>query len=158
MISRIDNALFKKIIVVFWTIWWFVALWSDISGGLAHMGYLNATWARDANYAMLVRSLQMYPIPEWCALGLFIGILAWSLLSAVLFLVASVTMGKERKIWMRNVRRAFIVSLTYWFAFFIADQIIMNFDLEQNHMVQGGFQLLTFIALYLLPEPKSHSL
>ena len=32
----------------------------------------------------------------------------------------------------------------------------MNFQLEQNHMVQGGFQLLTFLALHLLPDEPSH--
>ncbi|MEP3278328.1 MAG: hypothetical protein ABJN26_00090 [Stappiaceae bacterium] len=47
---------------------------------------------------------------------------------------------------------AFIISLGLWFAFFLADQIFLKFDLEQNHMVQGGFQLLCFFALYVLTD------
>ena len=35
--------------------------------------------------------------------------------------------------------------------------MVMKFDLEENHMVQGGFELLTFSSLYLLPEDKNLS-
>ena len=56
--------------------------------------------------------------------------------------------------WKSRVNTAYVISLILWLAFFIADQIIMNFDEEQNHMVQGGFQLLTFIAIYWLPNKE----
>ena len=54
--------------------------------------------------------------------------------------------------WRERVNAAFIISLGLWFAFFISDQVVMMFDLEQNHMVQGGFQLLTFMAIHFLPD------
>ncbi len=51
-------------------------------------------------------------------------------------------------------KRIIVVFWALWWtlAFFISDQVVMMFDLEENHMVQGGFQLLTFIAIAYLPD------
>lgn len=113
---------------------------------------LNANWAPDTNYPFLVDSLKMYNVSSFLPALFFIGILAWSLLSTLSFCWASIGLLKTPSIWMHRAKIAFIISLTYWLAFFLADQAVMKFDLEENHMVQGGFQLLTFLALYLLPE------
>lgn len=152
MSAGINNTLFKKLIILFWTLWWLVALWTDVVGGLAHLAWLKAAWAPDTNYPFLVQSLNMYQPPTWLPPCLFIAILLFSLVSTGLFAWASLGLCCSKDIWMRRARFAFIVSLTYWLAFFLADQIVMKFDLEQNHMVQGGFQLLTFLALYILPD------
>ncbi len=151
-LSLMDN--FKKIIILFWTCWWIVALWTDVVGALSHLKMLNATWAPDTNYPFLVSSLKMYPLPTWMPAVFFVGILIWSLISTIAFCWASAGLRLEKAIWMRRAEYAFIISLSYWFAFFIADQLVMKFDLEQNHMVQGGFQLLTFLGLYIFPSAK----
>jgi hypothetical protein len=148
----IDNVLFKKMIIVFWTAWWLIALWTDVVGGLAHMHVLTASWAKDLNYPSLVQALSMYHVPSWLPACLFIGIVLWSLISTGLFFWTSVGLNRETKIWHRRAQYAFIISLAFWLAFFIADQLVMKFDLEQNHMVQGGFELLTYLMLYILPE------
>jgi hypothetical protein len=44
------------------------------------------------------------------------------------------------------------ISMSLWLVFFLSDQVVMMFDLEENHMVQGGFQLLTFMTIHLLPD------
>lgn len=148
---QLSNDTFKKIIILFWTFWWVIAFWTDIVGTLTHMGYLHATWAPDTNYPFLVSSLKMYDTPEWLNIILFIGILIWSLVAALVFCYASVSLNKSRAIWMHRAQIAFIVTISYWLAFFLADQMVMKFDLEENHMVQGGFEFLTYLGLYLLP-------
>jgi hypothetical protein len=150
----LHHLLFKKTIILFWTFWWLIALWTDIVGSLKHMRILSADWAPDLNYPSLVDSLKIYHLPFWFPVALFIIILLWSLLSAGLFCWASIGLYKPSRVWKKRAQNAFIVSLTYWLAFFIADQIVMKFDLEENHMVQGGFQLLTYLALYILPEKE----
>lgn len=152
MNNSIDNIVFKKIIILFWALWWAIAFWTDLVGGLVHIGILHASWAPDTNYPFLVESLKMYPLPTWIPPFLFLIIILWSLLSAALFMWASIGLRQASSIWKARAQRAFIISLTYWLAFFVADQLVMKFDVEQNHMVQGGFQLLTFLALYLLPN------
>jgi hypothetical protein len=154
--NLIDNENFKKIIVIFWTIWWLIALWTDIVGGMAHLGWLSASWAPDTNYPFLISSLKMYALPVWLPPVFFLGIITWSLVTSLAFIYASFKMFSQGlKSAMKYIEMAFILSLTYWLAFFIADQLVMKFDLEENHMVQGGFQLLTFIALYCLPGKSS---
>jgi hypothetical protein len=151
---QLTNDVFKKIIILFWTFWWLIAFWTDMVGAHAHMGLLNASWAPDTNYPFLAESLKMYQVSEWFVNFLFVCIILWSLAATLAFCWASLGLTKSRAVWMQRMQFAFIVSLTYWLAFFLADQVVMKFDLEENHMVQGGFQLLTFLAIYWLPEDQ----
>ncbi|KTD30918.1 hypothetical protein Lmor_3025 [Legionella moravica] len=144
--------LFKKVIIVFWAIWWLLAFWTDFIGMFAHMKLIQTSWAPDANYPFLVDSLKMYQvsalIPQIC----FAGIMIWTFISSIAFIWACCALNMDTRRWMNRANTAFIISLSFWLAMFLADQLIMKFDLEENHMVQGGFQLLTYLALYILPS------
>lgn len=146
-----NTQIFKKIIIIFWFLWWLIALWTDVTGGLAHLGLLKASWAPDGNYPFLKESLKMYSLPDWIPVFLFISIILCSLISTGLFFRVCLSLRHDKSLWMKRADTAFIFSLTFWLAFFLADQCVMKFDLEENHMVQGGFQLLTYLALYCLP-------
>ena len=151
MIKRsITNEHFNKILIIFWAFWWLIAFWTDVVGGLAHLGMLRTSWAPDTNYPFLVDSLKMYHLPPIVPFIFFILILLGTFSSTLLFFWASFSFNHSREIWLARARTAYIVSLTLWLAFFIADQLVMKFDLEENHMVQGGFELLSFFALYIL--------
>jgi len=152
MASSFSNDTFKKILIIFWTLWWLIAFWTDVVGAFAHVGALAASWAPDTNYPFLAASLKMYNVPDWLTAALFACILLWSLASTLTFCWATIGLSHARAVWMKRMQIAFIVSLTFWLAFFLADQFVMKFDLEENHMVQGGFQLLTYLAMYLLPD------
>src|SRR5690349_654185 len=105
--------IFKKIIILFWTLWWLIALWTDIVGGLAHIGLLVASWAPDTNYPFLVTSLKMYSLPTWVPSIFFIGIIAWSFLSTLAFIWASCGLFQKQSIWLPRAEKAFIISLTF---------------------------------------------
>lgn len=151
----ISIVTFKRIIVVFWAVWWLLAFLTDFVGGLKDIGVIAAPWLDASNYPGLVKSLAPYSVPAWLPPILFVGIITWSFLSTVLFVVAAITPLQPEPRWRTRVNTAFIVSLSLWLAFFIADQIVMKFDLEENHMVQGGFQLLSFMAIHLLPDERA---
>ncbi|MCD6039343.1 MAG: Uncharacterized protein K0S27_743 [Gammaproteobacteria bacterium] len=151
-LNKINNILLKKIIILFWAVWWLIALWTDVTGGLAYIHLIHASWASPNNYVALVESLKMYQVPSWLPPLFFICILGGSLLSTLAFCWAIIALRKNKSIWIKRAAIAFIISLTYWLTFFLADQAVMKFDIEENHMVQGGFQLLSFLALYLLPD------
>lgn len=152
MHRKLNGIHFKKIIILFWTLWWLAAFWTDGVGALAHLGWIHASWAPDTNYPFLVQTLAMYHVPDWLPVLLFIGIILWSLLASLLFCWTSLTLCGERVVWMRRAHCAFIVSMSLWFSFFLADQMVMKYDLEENHMVQGGFELLCYLVVFLLPE------
>jgi len=153
----ITNRSFKQIIVVFWALWWTIAFLTDVSGGLKHLQLINFSWALDLNYPALVKALEIYSEPLWLSTFFFVGIVCWSGLSAILFWIASFTNPSRHSAWLRRTQNAFIVSLCFWLVFFIADQAIMNFSLEENHMVQGGFELLCYLAAVVLTD-HSHKL
>ncbi|CAM2940920.1 hypothetical protein [Legionella worsleiensis] len=142
----------KKGIILFWAIWWMVTFWTDLIGMFSHMSLIQKSWAPDINYPFLVESLKMYQVSPLFAQLCFAGIMAWSLLSAWAFIRTCCVFNKETACWMKRADTAFIISLCFWLALFLADQLIMKFDLEENHMVQGGFELLTYLSLYILPH------
>lgn len=144
--------LFKKIIILFWTLWWLIALWTDIVGALRHIHWLDNAWAIDANYPFLVDSLKIYSLPPWLPQLLFGGIIVWLIINVSFFIYACMAFRQNQAIWIHRASTAFIVSLCFWLALFLADQLVMKFDLEENHMVQGMFELITFLCLYLLPD------
>lgn len=158
MTIQFNNVQLKKIIILFWTVWWLIALWTDVIGGCAHMGWVQASWAPDTNYPFLVQALKMYSVPNWLPPCFFIGIILWLAFSSSFFCWASLGLKKEKSVWMQRAQHAFIISLTLWFVFFLADQIIMKFDLEENHMVQGGFELLSYLVLWILPDNEKSTL
>ncbi len=151
----IDMLNFKKIIVVFWTVWLIVMLWTDVVGGLAALGWLHRSWAPNTNYPFLVQSLAMYPLPAWVPPVLYVGITVWEFVATLFFIRASMALVKKSPaIWIPYAAKAFIVSLSFWFAFFIADQLVMKFELQANHMIQGGMMFINFLGLYLLPHNR----
>lgn len=151
---RLNNESLKKITIIFWTLWWLIALWTDIVGALTHFKMLHVSWAPDTNYLNLEQSLLMYNVSSWLPFVLFIGILLCSAIATAFFFWASLGLRCDYKVWLKRANRAHIIALIYWLLFFLADQMVMKFDFEQNHMVQGGFQLLTFYLLYLLPNEE----
>jgi len=143
---------FKRGIVVFWALWWLLAFLTDLIGGLKEVGVIAAPWLPHTNYPGLVEALAPYDPPGWLPPALFVGIIAWSLLSTLLLGLAASTPAQPSTRWLRRVNTAFIASLGLWLAFLLADQVAMKFELEGNHMVQGGFQLLCLMAIHLLPN------
>ncbi|MFN7096843.1 MAG: hypothetical protein ACK4PR_04730 [Gammaproteobacteria bacterium] len=152
LFEKLEPIHFKKLLVISWMLWWVIAFLTDVFGGLKHIGLLNYGWAFDGNYPFLQQSLAMYHVPNWMCAFLFIGIILWSLLSAKMFIYACCSLNQPDNVWKRRASWAFIISLLFWFAFFLGDQITMKFDLEENHMVQAGMEFLSYLSLFLLPD------
>lgn len=138
---------FKKLLIIFWGLWWLIALWTDIVGGLAYIGWLTADWAPAKNVLILADSLKMYHAPNWLSAGLFIGILVWLAIIAAIFTLA-ISQMIAGKAYQNTTHWAFAASMALWLAFSLADQLIMNYDLEANHMIQASFQFLCWLSLW----------
>jgi hypothetical protein len=146
---------FKKALVVFWALWFVIAFFTDFFGWLDTFDNMHISWAGTDNYSFLVKSLHIFSVPDTVAQFLYFGIIAWLFVSSLAFIFASVvgfTSNYSR--WLKFANYAFIISLCLWFVFFLADQLVMNFDLEANHMVQAGVEFISYLALYILPDSK----
>lgn len=148
-------SFFKWVIVAFWALWWLIAFLTDVAGGLKELGVFSPVWLSSTNYQFMLQTLAPFGAPHWLSAVFFIGIIAWSGTSTVLLARAALTPMQPQSRWKQRVNAGFIVSLGLWFAFYLADQVVMKFDLEENHMVQGGFQFLCFMALHLLPDDRT---
>lgn len=152
----LNTDFLNKLLVHFWFLWWLIAFWTDMVGALAHVGVLHEPWAPDTNYPFLTSSLSMYGVPAFVVGMLFIGIILWSAINTIAFFIAALHIHRRPNTWRASACSAYVLSLSFWLAFFLADQLVMKFDLEQNHMVQGGFEFLCLLALYLLPTTEVH--
>ncbi|PIQ43759.1 MAG: hypothetical protein COV52_04770 [Gammaproteobacteria bacterium CG11_big_fil_rev_8_21_14_0_20_46_22] len=144
---------FKRVVVLFWFIWWLVAFVTDFLGFLNHFFGATFTWAINSNFVTLEKSLAFAHWSSGVIVTLYACVIIWLFISAILFALASISAFRagppqDKKV----VNLAFIVTLFFWLAFFIADQCVMKFGLEENHMVQGGFELLSYLALFIIPN------
>ena len=111
---------FKRIIVVFWALWWMLAFLTDFLGGLYLLNVFTEPWVPHSNYPAVVTSLVQYDAPNWLPAVFFVGIIAWSLLSALAFIVAALTPAQPSQRWRERIiwcKAAFSYSPSWRFTF-----------------------------------------
>lgn len=152
MINRLEPVLFKKLLIIGWMLWWAIAFLTDFLGGLKQLGLVHYDWVYNGNYPFLVECLTMYHVPSWIPIFLYSGIIFWLFLSTIAFIYACAGLRKDPVTWKKRASVAFMISILLWVAFFLGDQIVMKFDLEENHMVQASMEFISYLSLFLLPE------
>jgi len=143
---NILNAVFTRIVLFFWGIWWFIAFLTDVFDGLKSLGYSAFAWTPSKNFYFLHKSLAIYHMPMIGSVILYVLIICGSLTATLLFFYAFHSPAK--------LKLPFMFSLIFWMCFLLGDQIIMNFTEEANHMVQANFELLSFILLLYLNRER----
>jgi len=152
MLKILTGFFFKRILLWFWALWWAVAFVTDLTGGLNQLGITDITWANTGNYPFLYSSLmKFFPLP-WLPAFFYVVIIGALLLATLLFFRAAFTSRLNKEAWLQNLHAAFIFTLIIWLGFLLGDQVIMNFVEEENHAAQAGFELLTYFAIFLLPD------
>ena len=137
----------------FWSLWHSIVLLTNLFEGLKQLRVLPAGWTfASKNYEAIVQATQKYHPAPWIPRLLFGGVLLWQLLILVGFgwtLVASVQSG-----WMDpdHVSIAFGLSLSLLAAFIVADELCTDYDTEHGHILFFIAQLVTVIALAVLPR------
>jgi hypothetical protein len=143
----------KQGIVLFWAVWLLVAFFANAFDGLKALKIMRQGWKfASGNYALMTETTRKYHLPAWCTGLLFLGVVLWQGLSALLFWYAFSTFHGMRFPGLRTLDMAFLVSLALWAAFMIADEIFMAYDAEATHMRIFIAQLLSLLVLHLLPE------
>jgi hypothetical protein len=84
--------------------------------------------------------------PTALVVVLFLGVIAWETLAALLFWRALVARTR------RAIYAAFTASLALWATFALADEIFVAYALGAVHLRLFGVQLLSLLALRLLPD------
>jgi hypothetical protein len=157
--SNRSGLFLKRFLLLFWTTWLAVVFASNVLDGCKALGVLDVTWPfASGNYLFLTEVTGRYGTPAWLNELLFLGVIIWEGVAALLFGLA----------WLRYrgsdasrglVHAAFTVSLGLWAAFAVADELFIAYAVEATHLRLFTAQLATLLAIELLPEETlSHGL
>ena len=147
MLARLGSwRTLKSGVLLFWAAWFTVALATDVCDALKAGRVLPAGWTfSSGNWELLLEVTAVHGTPVVIVGAMFLGVIAWEALAGLLFWRAWAAGG-------RGSLAAFVVGLALWAAFALAAEIFLAHAVEAVHMRLFGLQLLSVLALRLLPE------
>ena len=142
----------KRALLFFWAIWLSVVFFSNLADALKGFGLLGESWAfASGNFKFIKETTTRYGTPAFVNTLLFIGVIIWEGVAAVLFWRAGWTF-RGKKSGRKALYFAFTASLLLWGAFLIADEVFIAYPVESTHLRLFIAHLLTLLAIELLPE------
>ena len=142
----------KRGLLFFWSVWLTVVFATNVLDGCKALGLLSDNWNfASGNYRFLATTTARYVTPAWLNGLLFLGVIGWEGIAALLFWLAWLRFRSQQG--SRGLLyAAFTVSLTLWSAFAIADELFIAYGVEDTHWRLFTAQLATLLAIELLPE------
>lgn len=138
-------------LLAFWSCWFAIVAMTNAFGALRSRGVLPPSWKfASKNWEAVAKACSIYDSPRWVPAFLFVGVVAWQALTALLYarsLAASLEAGS---VAIDAVDAAAGTGLALWAAFMLADEITIKYTYEQPHELLFIAQLATLVALHLL--------
>ena len=136
----------KSGVLLFWALWFTIVALTNVFDALKAGRVLPGGFTfASGNWELMLKVTAVHATPVALVGILFLGVVAWETLAAVLFWRAWALGG-------RGGVAAFTVGLALWAAFVLADEIFIAYTLEAGHLRLLGLQLLSVLALRLLPD------
>lgn len=140
----------KLALLLFWASWFSIVFLTNATSAMKAGGLLPPTWRfASKNFEMVAKAVSIYAPPPWVARLLFLGVLAWQLLAAVLFWYALAASGGTGVLQVDAVNAAFAAGILLWGAFMIADEITIRYSFEQPHELLFVAQLACLVVMHL---------
>jgi hypothetical protein len=144
---------FKLGLLGLWALWYLIAFSANLCESFEALGIFRNTWPlASGNFQAVTRAVKSYSNYRWIPRLLFAGVLCWQLLSVSLFAWAIVSSVLAETINFDAVNGAFVAALSLWAAFMLADEMLKQYDTEHPHVLFFMAQLVTFVALHVLPS------
>jgi hypothetical protein len=151
--TALSSVTFKLGLLTFWSLWHGIVLLTNLFEGLKVVRVLPARWTfASKNYDAIVRATEKYHPAPWIPRLLFSGVLIWQFLILVGFGWAIIAAVRSGRMDLDHVSVAFGLSLSLLAAFIIADELCTEYDTEHGHILFLIAQLVTVIALAVLPR------
>jgi hypothetical protein len=139
-------------LLLFWAVWLSIVFLSNLADAGKGFGLLGGSWAfASGNWKLIQETTMRYGIPAAVNAILFAGVILWEGVAAVLFWWAGWSF-QGRNEARKAVYLAFTTSLLLWAAFLLADEVFIAYPLESTHLRLFMAQLVTLLAVELLPE------
>jgi predicted anti-sigma-YlaC factor YlaD len=148
---RFDDRTIPRGLLFFWAAWLSLVTLTNVLDGLKSLRMMPTGWAfASGNYAFMASVTAKYGTPTAVTAMLFVGVVAWELLAAVLFWRAFAAHRADAATAGDAVRQAFTVSLALWAAFMLADEVFFAFDAEGTHVHLLIAQLASLLTILWL--------
>jgi hypothetical protein len=148
-----SNLLLKLGLVSFWGTWFLLVFCTNFFEACKVLHVLPCTWKFSShNFQPVHLATTEYHAPLWVPKLLFSGILLWQLLIIMLYGWAIFSCVTTRSLIWGPVNSAFTGGLCLWGAFMLADEFFKEYDTERSHVLFFSAQLITLIALHVLPS------
>ncbi len=135
-------------LLVFWGIWLSIVFITNSFEGLKALGILPESWKfASKNYAMIQQATAKYAVPGWLNTVLFVGVIIWQALAALLFWQAAIFLPVGG---VGLIQPAFTVSIALWCAFMIADEIFKAYDNQSEHLLILIGHLASLVVILLV--------
>lgn len=149
---------FKLGCLLFWAGWFLLACLTNFFDFLYVLQLLPADWIfRSGNYALLDKALHIYPVSLTFQNTLFICDIFVQGLSAVLFFVATFLFWQQDRAMWRWINFAFALSISLWGVFLLMEEIFIAYSYEAVHRGLFIFELMTLLAIHILPPQEDAS-
>jgi hypothetical protein len=147
MLARLASwRTLKSGVLLFWAAWFTIVLFTNLFDALKAGRVLPAGWTlASANWELMLKVTAVHGTPVAIVAILFLGVIVWEALAAALFWRAWAAGG-------RGGVAAFTVGLALWAVFALADELFLAYNVEPVHVRLFGVQLLSVLALRLLPD------
>ena len=140
----------KLALLFFWAAWFSIVLATNVAGGLKASGRLPPSWKfASKNYEMVCKAVSLYGAAAWVPRLLFMGVLTWQLVAALLFWGAFAVSGGAGVLDMALVNAACAAGILLWAGFMIADEATIKYAMEQPHELLFVAQLATLGVMHL---------
>ena len=148
----LDLFLLKLGLLSFWGLWFVLVFFTNLCEGLRVLHRLPWTWKfASHNFQPVVLAMAEYAAPSRLPKIFFAVILLWQLLTVVIFGWATASSLVQGSLNWGFVDAAFAAALSLWAAFMLADEFCRQYDPERSHVLFFIAQLITLMALHLLP-------
>jgi hypothetical protein len=139
--------------LLFWAAWLSVVATTNVLDGLQALGVLPETFPFvSGNWPWINRVMDPLGVPRRLQAALFIGVIAWEALAALLFWWA-VARYRGRPLAQEPAAvYACGVNLALWAAFQVLDEVFLAYQPEAVHRVIFVSQLATLLVLHMLPN------
>jgi hypothetical protein len=143
---------FKRVLVLFWALWFSIVFLSNLADAAKGLGLLNESWTfASGNLKFIKETTARYRTPDLANWILFAGVIVWEGVAVVLFWRAGWRF-RGRGSGHKTLYAAFTTSMLLWGAFLVADEVFIAYPLEGTHLRFFIAQLVTLLAVELLPE------
>jgi hypothetical protein len=148
LLARISSSrTLKSGILLFWALYFSLVALTNVLDGVKTLGLLPRGWTLASdNYALMAKVTGVHGTSTAVVAVLFLGVIAWEVGAAILFWRGWATRVRG------TVYAAFTLGLALWAAMTLADEIFVAYSLGATHLRLFGLQLLSLLALRLLPD------